>query len=173
MAKNSPLIVVCDAGPLIHLDELNSLALLADFQKVLVPDAVWLEVEYHRPEALTRPELLLMRASSSTPVQEPLVALAQALSLDAGEIEALALMVEHPDAMFLTDDAAARLAANRRDFNVHGSLGILIRAIRRNQRSPEEVVTLLRDIPRRSSLHIRPDLLADIIDRVEAEYELG
>ncbi len=58
-------------------------------------------------------------------------------------------------------------------FRVHGTIGILIRAIRRNQRSPEEVVALLRDLPRRSSLHIRPGLLVDIIDEVAAEYGLS
>ena len=28
--------VVCDAGPIIHLDELNCLDLLADFQEIIV-----------------------------------------------------------------------------------------------------------------------------------------
>ena len=32
-----PPLVVCDAGPLIHLDDLACLALLADFRDVLVP----------------------------------------------------------------------------------------------------------------------------------------
>ena len=46
------LEVVCDAGPLIHLDELGCLDLLTDFQTVLVPEQVWREVENHRPDAL-------------------------------------------------------------------------------------------------------------------------
>jgi hypothetical protein len=50
-----PPLVVCDAGPLIHLDELGSLDLLADFPDVLVPDAVWREVNLHRPGVLTSP----------------------------------------------------------------------------------------------------------------------
>jgi hypothetical protein len=32
--------LVCDAGPLIHLEELGCLDLLRDFAAVLVPDAV-------------------------------------------------------------------------------------------------------------------------------------
>lgn len=54
MAENepSPPIVVCDAGPLIHLDELGCVELLADFPQVLVPLAVWDEVAKHRPNAL-------------------------------------------------------------------------------------------------------------------------
>ena len=42
-------VVVLDAGPLIHLDELDSLVLLDDYKQLLVPAAVWLEVERHRP----------------------------------------------------------------------------------------------------------------------------
>lgn len=36
-----PPLVVCDAGPLIHLDGVGALDLLADFTEVLVPEAVW------------------------------------------------------------------------------------------------------------------------------------
>ena len=38
-------IAVADAGPLIHLDELDCLGLLTDFIEVRVPVAVWREVE--------------------------------------------------------------------------------------------------------------------------------
>ncbi len=44
-------MVVADAGPLIHLDELNCLSLLADFHEVHVPETVWAEVLQHRPQA--------------------------------------------------------------------------------------------------------------------------
>ncbi len=44
-----------------------------------------------------------------TPHSEPLLTLCKIFSLDAGEIEALALMEQKPQAMLLTDDAAARL----------------------------------------------------------------
>ncbi|MDO9141315.1 MAG: hypothetical protein Q7U38_13445 [Methylobacter sp.] len=40
-------IIIADAGPIIHLDELNSLNILADFEQVLVPDAMWCEIEQH------------------------------------------------------------------------------------------------------------------------------
>lgn len=39
---------VCDAGPLIHLDELGCLDLLADFAEVIVPVGVWEETIKHR-----------------------------------------------------------------------------------------------------------------------------
>ena len=42
-----PPIVVCDAGPIIHLDEVACIELLSDFPEVLVPVAVWDEVAKH------------------------------------------------------------------------------------------------------------------------------
>ena len=44
-----------------------------------------------------------------------------------------------------------------------------LRAIRRQQRAPHEVLFLLRDLPARSTPHIRPDLLEEIIAQVENE----
>jgi predicted nucleic acid-binding protein len=52
-------------------------------------------------------------------------------------------------------------------YRVHGSIGILIRAIRRGQRSKDEVITTLRELPVRSTLHIRPRLLQEIIENLE------
>jgi predicted nucleic acid-binding protein len=96
--------------------------------------------------------------------------LGEALVLDAGEMEALALMEQMPEALFLTDDAAARLAAQQLGYRAHGTVGILLRAVRRGQLSAAQVRTLLLEIPTRSSLHIRPTLLADIMAQFRAEF---
>jgi hypothetical protein len=54
--------VVCDAGPLIHLDPLDCLDLLADLGRILVPETVWAEeVERHRPGALRHEGVLIDR----------------------------------------------------------------------------------------------------------------
>ena len=172
MEKNkTATIAVCDAGPLIHLDELDSLDLLADFW-VWVPDAVWKEVQHHRPTALQRPRVPYERQVVSGPIAPTLLALSRALALDAGEIEALAIMAGVSQALFLTDDAAARLAAEQLGYRVHGSIGILLRAIRRGQLTAMEVLACLRAIPQLSSLHISPALLQEIINRVQREYGL-
>ena len=44
--------VVCDAGPIIHLDELECLHLMEDFERVFVPDVVRKEVLTYRDVAL-------------------------------------------------------------------------------------------------------------------------
>jgi predicted nucleic acid-binding protein len=101
---------------------------------------------------------------SSAPAFQTLV---QSLSLDIGEQAALTLLESHPQSIFLTDDAAARLAAMTLGYRVHGTIGILIRAIRRQQRSTDEVIAILRTLPVQSTLFIRPKLLQDIIDKLE------
>lgn len=164
----SPLHAVCDAGPLIHLDELGCLDLLSDFQAVLVPEQVWQETERYRPGALSQPGLNVQRVSVGISEDASFQALVRTLGLDLGEQAALSLMELHPDAVLLTDDAAARLAADGLGYRAHGSIGILLRAIRRQRRTPGEVLSILRDLPIRSTLHIRSDLLQEIIAEVES-----
>ncbi|RYF39128.1 MAG: DNA-binding protein, partial [Cytophagaceae bacterium] len=59
----------------------------------------------------------------------------------------------------MTDDTAARLAAENLKIPAHGTIGILVRAIRRRQRTKEEVLELLQSIPTRSTLHLKRSLL--------------
>jgi len=161
--------VVCDAGPLIHLDELGCLSLLSDFDDVLVPGQVWREVAQYRPTALARSEVALQNVDVTISRHAPFQTLVRSFALDLGEQAALTLMQTYPQAIFLTDDAAARLAAVPFGYQAHGSIGILIRAIRRGQRTREQILTLLRALPTHSTLHIRAGLLQDIIARLEAQ----
>ena len=162
---------VLDAGPLIHLAELESLDILSDFQILYVADTVWQEAEQHRPQIFSHHNLCLERISVPTPSPE-LHALAQGLALDQGEIESLGLMEQYPHAFFLTDDAAARLAAEQRGYRVHGTIGLLIRSVRRNQKPADEILELLRALPQRSTLFIRPNLLESIIKQLEKEWTI-
>jgi predicted nucleic acid-binding protein len=159
--------VVCDAGPLIHLDELDCLSLLADFHPILVPAQVWQEVHQHRPGTLANSDLSLQQISVSISPDPTLQTLIRSLSLDIGEQAALSLLEQYPQSIFLTDDAAARLAAITLRYRVHGTIGVLIRAIRRQQRTREEIVALLLALPQRSSLHLRPSLLDEIIAQLQ------
>ena len=161
--------VICDAGPIIHLDELDCLDLLRDFPEVIVPVAVRREVQRHRPEALDRPQTAWRAAAPGEPPSAELRALVRLLALHVGETAAIQIAMGHPGAMLLTDDTAARLAARSLGIRVHGTLGLLVRAIRRGQRSRREIAGILADVPHRSSLHVRPGLLMSVIREVEAK----
>ena len=170
MTKSSTK-VVCDAGPFIHLDELNCLDLLADYKGIILPLVVENEISEHRPSALQNQNLNIIR-SKSADIGEELLALCRIFSLDAGEVEALAILERNPQHIFLTDDAAARLVAEQMKFKVHGTIGVLIRSIRRRLRKPEEVLYILTEIPQKSTLHVKPSLLNEIIQLVKNEFSL-
>jgi predicted nucleic acid-binding protein len=168
----SPTSVICDAGPIIHLDEINCLNLLNDFKEIILPFSVEREIAAHRPSALTASSLNVKRLAESLDIGEKLHALSQIFSLDAGEIESLILMQSHPTAIFLTDDAAARLVAEQMKLKVHGTIGILLRSIRCGQKKPEEVLQILVDIPKTSTLYIKQSLLDEVLQKVKQEFQL-
>ena len=69
----------------------------------------------------------------TAPTSTKLDAVGALYALHLGEREALTLCVECPNTLLLTDDTAARLAAKTLAIDAHGTLGLLIRAIRRHQ----------------------------------------
>jgi predicted nucleic acid-binding protein len=159
--------VVCDAGPLIHLDELDSTDLLSDFREVLVPDAVWNEVVRHRPHALeARGHLRQIAVTSEAP--PVLRALSRSLVLGPGETEALQVALDRPGLVLLTDDAAARLAAEALRVRVHGSIGVLLRAVRRGRRTRDQAIGILEGLHDRSSLHVRQALIDEVISMLRS-----
>lgn len=164
--------LVCDAGPIIHLDELSCLDLLADFQEIILSSIVCEEIKMYRPLALKRQNLSFRTLSQKIPPDETIQTICRIFSLDAGENEALALMQKNPQAIFLTDDAAARLVAEQMRYKVHGTIGIIIRSVRRGQKKPEEVVKILSNIPIKSTLYIEASLLKEIIIKVKNEFDL-
>ena len=171
MTSKSPLSVICDAGPLIHLDELSSTSLLNDFHQVIVPDRVWREVQLHRPGIWEKPNFNYQKIEVTFSLDSTFQTLVRMFSLDLGEQAALSLMQQYPQAIFLTDDAAARLAANTLGLRVHGTIGILLRAIRRQQLTRSEVLEILRNLTSQSTLHIKASLLQEIMARLKEEGE--
>jgi predicted nucleic acid-binding protein len=103
-------IVICDAGPILHLDELGQLSLLNDFEAVYIPKQVWDEVTSHRPKAFSKASGRFHRVEVPLICDSTFQSIAKSFSLDLGDQAALILMQEYPEAIFLTDDAA-RLAA--------------------------------------------------------------
>jgi len=166
------LKVVCDSGPIIHLDELDCLHLLEEFQQVLIPDAVRKEIERHRPLSLSKLGINFILSPGDVPKDPHLFTLCHLFALDAGEMEALSLMERNPQALFLTDDASARMVAEQMGFKVHGTIGIIIRSIRRGQMEVEKVLDILQKMPFKSSLYMKSSLLNEIIQKIRQEFNL-
>jgi len=120
-------------------------------------------MQRRRPEILIDSGTRLQKIGVAISTSPLFQALVRTFSLDLGEQSSLSLMQDYPQVILLTDDDAARLATTSLSYQVHGSIGILIRSIRRQQLSKNEVIDLLHSLPKKSSLHIRPDLLHEII----------
>lgn len=119
-------LIVCDTGPILHLQEARLLELLQKAGKVYIPKMVDIEMNElyplwrkHRPEWITIEPLL----PDETEQTESLF-----LSglLGFGEAEAIVLAKRLKPEWFLTDDTEARIFASYLGMEVHGSLGIVL-----------------------------------------------
>jgi predicted nucleic acid-binding protein len=99
----APPVIVCDAGPLIHLDEVGCVELLTDFPQVLVPNAVWDEVAKHRPSAFMHGTVRFQKVTPDKALSAELDVLSRLLALHRGEREALQVAQAQPGCLLLTD----------------------------------------------------------------------
>jgi predicted nucleic acid-binding protein len=139
------LAAVSDAGPLIHLAEIDSLELLATFDTLLVPEAVYKEVDVGGvPDGLADLSDELVEADESRVGTE---------KLDAGERAAIAV-AEERGVVLLTDDLAAREAASDAGVEVHGSIGVIALGHARRLLDKDEAASLMRALQRETSLFV-------------------
>ncbi len=157
------VIAVLDAGPLIHLDELEALHLIAGYREVLLPDVVEREARRHRPMVQLDVIPGLVRAASGKPLSEAMQTLAVQFGLHAGELAAITVLREHHGDCLLSDDAAARAMAEAIGFQVRGTVGLILRGWQRRQITKDDARNLLTGLPHRSTLHLRAGLLAEVL----------
>jgi predicted nucleic acid-binding protein len=127
------VIVIADAGPLIHLSLIGSLGLLPElYGRILIPDLVYDEV-VKSGEGLPGSREVAGAAWIAVESHDPESDLFRLLrgDLDAGEAAAICLAIDRHAEWFLSDDRPARLTAERLGIQVRGSAGILVAAKRK------------------------------------------
>jgi predicted nucleic acid-binding protein len=132
---------ICDAGPLIHLSEIDQISLLKQFKPLIIPELVLAEAASFICPRDVAIQTASVNGSNRSKLKSRLL-----MKLHPGEIDALALCAEHPSAIFLTDDLKARQEAKRLGIAVHGSVGIIIRAFRLDVISKPQTENALRDL---------------------------
>lgn len=159
------MIVVADAGPLIHLAAIGQLHLVHRLSpEVLVPQAVFDEVVIvgaGLPGALevkTAPWLTVVTVARGDVVDALL-----ASGLHRGESEAIAVAVERSADLLLIDERQGRLTAEGMGVDVVGSLGILVAAKTRGD--VEKIAPLLHAL-RASGLWLSDALVARVLTAV-------
>lgn len=118
-------IIVCDAGPLIHLSEAGCLDLLKPAGNLFLPHRVAIEVQ--SAVSVVKPLPAFLQIVELDPHERKQADMWQAAGdLHAGEAEALVLARRKKAGWFLTDDATTRLFVSLLGLEVHGSLGIIL-----------------------------------------------
>ena len=135
-------IVVSDAGPIIHLDELGKLHYLFSFSKIIIPSLVKKEIEKYRTIDYTNFTIL-----DDPEISKDMEILYDRYELHEGEIFAISIARQIENCILLTDDSAARLTAFHLKINVHGTIGILLRSVRLGMETPENMIQILKLIP--------------------------
>lgn len=139
------LAAVADAGPVIHLAEIDSLDLLSAFDTLSVPETVYEELEQGGvPRGLADLSYELVEVDET----ETLTG-----DLDAGERAALTVANER-DAVLLTDDLAARKAASEEGVEARGSIGVVALGYNRGRIERDEAASGMRALQRETSLFV-------------------
>ena len=139
------LAAVSDAGPLIHLAEIDSLDLLAAVDTLLVPETVYEEIEAGGvPDGLADLSYELVEADESPD---------EAAKLDAGERVAIAVATDRA-VVLLTDDLAAREVASDAGVEVRGSIGVIALGFGRGLLDRDEAASRMRALQRETSLFV-------------------
>ena len=115
--------VISDTSPINYLVLIGEIEVLPKlFQKILIPPAVWRELQHPR----TPPAVFAWAANLPEWVEVvgPLQ-LDSSLELDAGETEAISLAIERSIPVILMDDRQGWLAAEARSIAPVGTINLL------------------------------------------------
>ncbi|MFD1598157.1 nucleic acid-binding protein [Halobellus rarus] len=139
------LAAVSDAGPLIHLAEIDSIELLSAFDSLLIPETVYEEIERGGlPDGIADLSYERVEAEGTEVEFE---------ELDAGERAAIAVARER-EVVLLTDDLAARESASADGIEVHGSIGVIALGYGRGLLDRDEAASRMRALQRETSLFV-------------------
>jgi predicted nucleic acid-binding protein len=161
---------VADAGPLIHLAEVDGLALLHIFAVLHIPDTVWSEAA--RPNRVREVDLAeLHNIHRHTIPQVQVIQFLQETGLEGlqtGDIESLCLCQHTQVSTLLTDDLSVREAAKQLLLTPVGSLGIVVRAYRVGHISLAEAERYLNALYDTSSLFVTRVIVDLAIEQLRA-----
>jgi len=145
---------VLDAGPLIHLNQIDRLNLLSTISNPLTTQHVAAEVG----QALVAEADLAIRQLHAE-AKDRAKHLTSRHGIDLGEATAIQLCKQEAIPLPLTDDLQARTVAERQGIRPHGTLGIVTRAVRDEALTPSDAQKVIDKLYNEASLFLTIDLV--------------
>lgn len=164
---------VFDTGPLIHLNEVELLRVLKLFKSIVVVDEVFNELNknaaLHNKIKNIKSIKLLQLNSKNKDISMLLV---EKNNIDLAESGSISLAMQEKADVFITDDLDARTIAKNFNIEVHGTVGVIVRAFREGIIPKDMAVNKIRELYEKSSLFITKDL-ADFAIKEIKDYRMG
>mgnify|MGYP001595753722 CR=1 FL=1 len=150
------MIIIADAGPLLHLHCVEALTWALPDQPIEVVEEVWTEVEKFAPDAL-RDSRLHRCVIGQLPARE-----LSRWRLDPGERMALSYALAQRKSsvvLVLCDEREARLACRDLSIPITGSIGLIVEASRAGRVARKIAEDALRALPNRGRLYVEQYLI--------------
>jgi len=167
MAKISK--AVFDTGPFIHLYEIESLNVLKLFKSIFIADEVFNELKkanLHNKISKIKSVKLLQLSPKHKDMSKLLV---EKHNIGLAESSSISLTLQEKADVFITDDLDARTAAKNLNLEVHGTVGVILRAFRESVIQKDEAIAKIKELHEKSSLYITKDLVEWTINQIK-EY---
>lgn len=154
---------VSDTGPIIHLSEINLIKAFNIFSTVVIPEEV--ERELKNSKIIIFKKIKILKLSPD--FKDKVKMLTNQENLDLGEAFAIVLAMQEKTDYFLTDDLDARNVATKYNLQVHGTIGIILRAFREKIINKNIAIEKVNELHTKSSLFITKDLVDNVLKAIE------
>lgn len=147
---------VFDAGPFIHLSEINRLELTRVISTILTTEYILRECEYLR-NSIRKFDHIQEKPlkSKSNDFAKYLV---NKYTINFGEATGISLCKQENIKLFFTDDLEARDVANQLGFEAHGTLAVILRVFKEKILPKKDAIELIEKLYHESSLYLSKDL---------------
>lgn len=152
---------VLDAGPIIHLEQINKLEILEVIDEGYTTEEVKNEVG---EDIINKTNLDVETLNGSS--KDRAKHISSRYGIDLGESTVIALSTQINSELIFTDDLDARKTAKPLDLEPHGTLALVTRAYSENLVDKNEANQIVDSLYRDSSLFITKDLVKWTKERI-------
>jgi predicted nucleic acid-binding protein len=150
-----------DTGPLLHLHEIQQLALCRIFSTIFITSQIKEELDKYKVTKL--PKSLELKKIN----KDQVALLAAKYDLQLGESSVIWLCKALHVPIVLTDDLDARDVSEQLGLTPVGTMGIIMRGYREKLLNQEKAIQILKGIHTLSSLFVTSDLIKYAINEIQ------